>query len=117
VEALASLDSDKIHVTNCKFLLTWFPFTLLGIIDKGRGEVLVVVVAGLLILGIGSKVGSKGGMATSSPLHNLLHRIDTILVPCDCLLAWKMDLEPDNIGFNGMHLIAHQTPKSLALGN
>src|SRR6202023_1223389 len=42
-------------------------------------------------------------------------RIDTIFIPCDHLLTWKVDLKADNVGINCMHLISHQTPKSLAL--
>ena len=115
VEALTSLDSDKVHATNCKASLTWFPFAFLGIEVKARGKVLVVEVAGSFILGIGLEVCSKSGVTASCSLHNLLQRIDAILIPCDCLLTWEVDLKAHNIGLNSMHLISHQPPKGLTL--
>ena len=54
-------------------------------------------------------------MPKDATLHNLLQRIDAILIPCDCLLTWKVDLKMDNIGLNSMHLISHQPPKGFAL--
>src|ERR1700724_3153666 len=115
VEALASLGSDVVHASDCKAPLTWFPCSLFEVVDKGRGKVLVVEVAGGLVLGIGLEVGSKCGVAVACPLDDLLQRVDAILVPCDHLLAWKVDLKADNVGINCMHLVCHQTPKGLAL--
>jgi hypothetical protein len=115
VEPLAGLGSDIVHASNCKTPLTWLPFGIFDIIDKSRGKVLIVEVVCILIISICLEVGSKSGSMTSCSLYNLLQRIDTILISCDHLLTWKVDLKADNIGVDCMHLISHQTPKGLAL--
>src|ERR1700724_1188608 len=115
VEAFAGLGSDIVHASDCKAPLTWFPFATFEVVDESRGKVLIVDVAGSFVLGIGLEVGSKGGVAASCSLDNLLQRIDTIFIPCDHLLTWKVDLQADNVGIDCMHLECHQTPKGLTL--
>ena len=83
---------------------------------QGRGKVLVVEVAGSFILGIGLEVASKSAVAAPCSLHNL-QRIDAMLIPCNCLLIWKVDLQAANIGLDSMHPISHQPPKGLTLRN
>ena len=115
-EALASLGSDIVDASNCIASLTWFLFASFEIVDKGKEKILIVVV-GILILSIGPEIDSESCIAIACPFNNLLQRIDTILVPCDCLLARKMDLKMDDIVTNCMHLISHQAPEGLTLGN
>src|ERR1700724_2457558 len=115
VEAFASLGSDIVHASDCKAPLTWFPFATFEVVDESRGKVLIVDVAGSFILGIGLEVGSKSGVAVACSLNNLIQRVDTVLIPCDHLLTWKVDLKADNVGIDCIHLVCHQTPKGLAL--
>src|ERR1700724_281151 len=114
-EAFAVIGSAIVHASDCKAPLTWFPFAIFEVGDESRGKVLIVDVAGSFVLGIGLEVGGKGGVAAPCSLDNLLQRIDTIFIPCDHLLTWKVDLKVDDVGIDCMHLISHQTPKSLAL--
>jgi hypothetical protein len=93
----------------------WFPFASLEVVDKGRGKVLVVDVVGIVILRIGLEVGSEHCGLGSSSLNNLLQRIDAILILCDHLLTWKVDLKVNDIGMDCMHLILHQPSKGFAL--
>jgi hypothetical protein len=114
VEVFTGSGLSIVHPPDGKSALSGLPLVCLLIPHKLWRKVLVRhVLCKLWILLVGLEVASKGGVMFCSIIGNLLDGLLAILIPGDILLAWKIDLEADDVGESAVHEKVEEAPDTL----
>jgi len=114
VKALASSRMGIVHSSNGKASLPRFPFVSALIPHKLGGKVLIEnLMCNFWILLVGFEISHESCVLCSCSVYNLLHCFRMVLIPCDALLVWKVDLKANNIWRGTMHDKVKKMPKGL----
>src|SRR5258705_6513500 len=102
-----------VHPPYGKSMLPWLPLSGFDNPNKLGGEVWVEEMTHIRILSIGLEVAHECCVMLSCIVNDILHAVSSILIPCEKLLARKMELEADNIGNLLMQVEVEDPPLSL----